>query len=124
MEAKHSTLLADLTMSLGQLKVEASRDIWGGLIIITVYRNGLSRKTNTCYNQVLVRSISLLLTMVSANCGVRCSLTLKSAPTRAQALQRLTRFDPPHGNLAAAPHHEDRALVFWVNDGLELEEAQ
>lgn len=47
-----------------------------------------------------------------------------NAPTRAQILQRLTQFDAPGMNEAVGQDHEQPALVFWVNDGIELEEAQ
>jgi hypothetical protein len=46
------------------------------------------------------------------------------APTRAQILQRLTRLDAPGPNEAAGQNHAQPALAFWVDDGLELEEAQ
>jgi hypothetical protein len=45
-------------------------------------------------------------------------------PTRAQVLRRLTQFDVPELDRAAGVNHEQPALVFWVNDGLDIEESQ
>ncbi|KIM27650.1 hypothetical protein M408DRAFT_24310 [Serendipita vermifera MAFF 305830] len=49
---------------------------------------------------------------------------ISSVPTRAQVLQRLTQFEAPELGRAADLDHERPALVFWVNDGLEIEESQ
>ena len=47
-----------------------------------------------------------------------------SAPTRVQVLQRLTEFELPELRRVAGLDHERPLFVFWVNDGLEIEEAQ
>jgi hypothetical protein len=58
------------------------------------------------------------------SCHLLPELTPRLAPTRAQILQRLTRLDAPGLNEAPGQNHEQPALAFWVNDGVELEEAQ
>jgi hypothetical protein len=59
-----------------------------------------------------------------SSCSLLTELTPRLAPTRAQILQRLTRLDAPGLNEAPGQNHEQPALAFWVNDGVELEEAQ
>ena len=49
------------------------------------------------------------------------------APTKAEILQRLTRMD--NAGVFGGAHdrlggHDHPAAAFWINDGLDLEEAQ
>lgn len=46
------------------------------------------------------------------------------APTRPEVLRRLTQFDAPDADRAVGFNHEQPGLVFWVDDGLEIEESQ